>query len=115
MRQLWQRMIGFPKVSDTAPAQERKRVMSSRRKSRCHRGRVSYDTGGDPLRVTVSYCRFCQRATGSDCMIAPSVAAHHSRFLAPVPLSRTYATENDGSLLEPIDAGFAPRVGDWRN
>ena len=45
--------------------------MSSNHTGRCLCGNVTYDTGSDPLWVTVCYCRFCQRATGSDRMIEP--------------------------------------------
>ncbi|MDG4649821.1 GFA family protein [Roseibacterium sp. SDUM158017] len=38
---------------------------------RCLCGGIGYRTGADPLWVTVCYCSFCQRATGSDKMIEP--------------------------------------------
>lgn len=45
--------------------------MSAGHEGRCLCGKLCYDTGGDPIWVTICYCRFCQRATGSDRMIAP--------------------------------------------
>ena len=40
--------------------------MSGGHTGRCLCGNVKYDTGSDPLWVTICYCHFCQRATGSD-------------------------------------------------
>lgn len=45
--------------------------LTSGHEGRCLCGKVSYDTGSDPLWVTICYCQFCQRATGSDRMIEP--------------------------------------------
>ena len=57
----------------------------------CVCGAVRYETRGDPLRVTVCHCKFCQRATGSAYMVEPifrlgdlrvtrgSPATHHHR------------------------------------
>jgi hypothetical protein len=37
----------------------------------CLCGNVRYETDTAPLRVTICYCRFCQRATGSTGMVEP--------------------------------------------
>ncbi len=37
----------------------------------CLCGKVRYQANQPPLWITVCYCRFCQRATGSDRMIEP--------------------------------------------
>jgi hypothetical protein len=37
----------------------------------CICGQVRYEVAGDPLRVTVCHCRWCQRATGGAFLIEP--------------------------------------------
>ena len=37
----------------------------------CICGAVRYETEGDPLRVTICHCRWCQRATGAAYMVEP--------------------------------------------
>lgn len=45
--------------------------MTSGHSGGCLCGQARYDTGSEPLWVTICYCRFCQKATGSDRMIEP--------------------------------------------
>jgi hypothetical protein len=40
----------------------------------CLCGNVRYATSAPPLRVTICFCRFCQRATGSTGMVEPIFA-----------------------------------------
>mgnify|MGYP000491470535 FL=1 len=59
--------------------------MSSGPMGRCLCGKISYDTGSEPLWVTICYCRFCQRATGSDRMIEPVYERASFTFIGDSP------------------------------
>ncbi|TFL19183.1 GFA family protein [Jannaschia formosa] len=63
---------------------------------RCLCGRVGYATAGDPLWVTVCYCRFCQRATGSDRMIEPIFERADLTFTGAAPAVYTLPSEGSG-------------------
>ncbi|MHA6345543.1 GFA family protein [Roseivivax sp. CAU 1761] len=63
---------------------------------RCLCGAVSYDTGAPPLWITVCYCRFCQRATGSDRMIEPIFERAGFAFDAAPPAIHTLPSEGSG-------------------
>lgn len=69
--------------------------MSSHHTGRCLCGNVTYDTGSDPLWVTVCYCRFCQRATGSDRMIEPIF--ERVSFSLSGSEAKLYSLPSDGS------------------
>lgn len=69
--------------------------MSSNHSGRCLCGNVTYDTGSDPLWVTVCYCRFCQRATGSDRMIEPIF--ERDSFILSGSDVKVYTHPSDGS------------------
>lgn len=43
----------------------------------CVCGSVRYETQGEPLRVTICHCRFCQRSTGSAYLVEPIFAKSH--------------------------------------
>lgn len=66
---------------------------------RCLCGRTSYDTGGVPLWVTICYCRFCQRATGSDRMIEPIFEREAFGFPSQVPSIYTLPSEGSGANI----------------
>ncbi|MDA7427983.1 GFA family protein [Primorskyibacter aestuariivivens] len=70
--------------------------MSTGYKGRCLCGNVEYDTGQDPLWVTVCYCRFCQRATGSDRMIEPIFERDGFSFTKGTPAVYTLPSEGSG-------------------
>jgi hypothetical protein len=72
-----------------------KHDMPSGYTGRCLCGKVGYDTGSDPLWVTICYCRFCQRATGSDRMIEPIFERETFAFTGREP--STYTTSSEGS------------------
>ncbi len=69
--------------------------MSANHSGRCLCGNVTYDTGSDPLWVTVCYCRFCQRATGSDRMIEPIF--ERDSFVLSGADAKIYTLASDGS------------------
>ena len=62
----------------------------------CLCGQTGYDTGGDPLWVTVCYCRFCQHATGSDRMIEPIFERAGFCFTGAAPSVYTLPSEGSG-------------------
>jgi len=64
-------------------------------KGRCLCGEVEYDSGNPPLWVTICYCRFCQRATGSDRMIEPIFEYDDFVFTNGQP--SVYTLPSDGS------------------
>ena len=70
--------------------------MSSGCKGRCLCGKVSYDTGSEPLWVTICYCRFCQRATGADRMIEPIFERGPFTFTGSSPSIYTLPSEGSG-------------------
>jgi len=59
----------------------------------CLCGKVRYATGGEPLWVTICYCRFCQRATGSDRMIEPIFERAPFTFTKNNPTVYTLSSE----------------------
>ena len=70
--------------------------MSDGHKGRCLCGGIAYDTGSQPLWVTICYCRFCQRATGSDRMIEPIFEYDSFAFTEGNPSVYTLASEGSG-------------------
>ena len=70
--------------------------MSLGHEGRCLCGKISYDTGSDPLWVTICYCRFCQRATGSDRMIEPIFERAKFNFTRNAPSIYTLPSEGSG-------------------
>lgn len=74
----------------------------------CLCGRVTYDTGSEPLWVTICHCRFCQPATGSDRMVQPVFESQDFRFSAAKP--KVYTQPSDGSGKD-INVHFCPDCG----
>lgn len=70
--------------------------MSTGHTGRCLCGKLAYDTGSDPLWVTACFCRFCQRATGSDRMIEPIFDRDAFSFTAGTPRVFTLPSEGSG-------------------
>ncbi|MCE0507183.1 GFA family protein [Roseivivax sp. GX 12232] len=73
--------------------------MSAGHEGRCLCGKISYDTGNDPLWITVCYCRFCQRATGSDRMIEPIFERSSFAFKNAMPAVFTLPSEGSGKEI----------------
>ena len=61
----------------------------------CLCGALRYETLGDPFRVTICHCRFCQRATGAGHMVEPIFAAGNFRLVRGQP--QVYAHVSGGS------------------
>lgn len=70
--------------------------MSVGHSGHCLCGKIKYITGSDPLWVTVCYCRFCQRATGSDRMIEPIFETEPFAFVEGRPAIYTLPSEGSG-------------------
>lgn len=62
----------------------------------CLCGRVTYETGSEPLWITICHCKFCQRATGSDRMIQPVFERKHFSFTAVSPAVFTQPSDGSG-------------------
>jgi hypothetical protein len=82
--------------------------MGSGLEGRCLCGKVGYDTGGDLLWVTICYCRFCQRATGSDRMIEPVFERSSFAFTGGSTAVFTLLSEGSG---KDIHVHFCPDCG----
>lgn len=82
--------------------------MSVGHTGRCLCGNGQYDTGTEPLWVTVCYCRFCQRATGSDRMIEPIFERQLFAFTKGIP--SVYKLRSDGSGKN-VDVHFCSACG----
>lgn len=74
----------------------------------CLCGGVRYATRGDPSRVTVCHCQFCQRATGSAYMVQPVFDDADFSLLEGVP--RVYDAVSAGSG-KVIHVHFCPDCG----
>lgn len=73
--------------------------MSSGYDGRCLCGEVRYNTGDEPLWVTICYCQFCQRATGSDRMIEPIFERAPFTFSGNDPSIYTLPSEGSGKAI----------------
>ncbi len=73
--------------------------MSHGYEGRCLCGKVGYDTGGEPLWVTICYCQFCQRATGSDRMIEPIFERAPFTFVGNNPTIYTLPSAGSGKAI----------------
>ena len=62
----------------------------------CLCGKLRYRATTSPLWVTVCYCRFCQRATGSDRMIEPIFERKAVSFFTGDPAVYTLTSEGSG-------------------
>lgn len=82
--------------------------MASGYEGRCLCGKVKYHTGGEPLWVTICYCKFCQRATGSDKMIEPIFERGEFSFSGRDP--SVYTLPSDGSGKD-INVHFCSACG----
>ena len=69
---------------------------------------LRYRTSGPPLRVTVCYCRFCQRATGSAYMVEP--VSHRDDVLVACGDPAVFELTSEGSG-KAVHVHFCPACG----
>lgn len=74
----------------------------------CLCGMLRYRAEASPLWVTVCYCRFCQKATGSDRMIEPIFERDAVSFFKGEPAVFTLTSEGSG---KDIHVHFCPECG----
>ena len=60
---------------------------------------VRYQTVGDPIRVTICHCRFCQRATGGAYMVEPIFHVKNVKVARGTPSIYSHRSEGSGKLL----------------
>jgi hypothetical protein len=65
----------------------------------CVGGAVKYETLGNPLRVAICHCRFCQRATGSAYMVEPIFRRDDLRVTKGSPATYHHRSEGSGKLV----------------
>jgi hypothetical protein len=65
----------------------------------CLCGTVRYQTQGEPIRVTICHCRFCQRATGGAFMVEPIFRSEDVRITRGNPSIYTHTSEGSGKRL----------------
>jgi len=65
----------------------------------CLCGAVRYQSLGDPLRVTICHCRFCQRATGSAYMVEPIFRLADLQVIGGAPAVFDLRSAGSGKLV----------------
>jgi hypothetical protein len=65
----------------------------------CLCGAVRYEISGDPLRVTICHCKFCQRATGSAYMVEPIFQEADLRVTKGSPATYDHRSEGSGNTV----------------
>ena len=68
---------------------------------RCLCGTIRYQTHGQPIRVTICHCRFCQRATGGAFMVEPIFNLGYMKVIQGTPSIYSHVSEGSGKLLHP--------------
>ena len=74
----------------------------------CLCGDIRYKTIGEPLRVTICHCTFCQKFTGSAFLVEPVFKKEHVIFSGIAP--RTYDHRSDSSGKR-VTLNFCVRCG----
>ena len=62
----------------------------------CLCGALRYATSSEPLRVTYSHCKFCQRATGSAYLVEPIFHRTCFEIISGKPATYTHVSEGSG-------------------
>lgn len=65
----------------------------------CLCGEVRFETDGEPQRVTICHCRFCQRATGSAYMVEPIFARDALRITRGTPAIYDQRSSGSGKMV----------------
>jgi hypothetical protein len=65
----------------------------------CLCGKLRYEVDLPPLRVTICYCRFCQRATGSTGMVEPIFPKHSYAVTAGSETIYSLISEGSGKQV----------------
>jgi hypothetical protein len=65
----------------------------------CLCGAIRYQTRGEPVRVTICHCRFCQRATGGAFMVEPIFRSENVNVTRGTPSIYAHTSEGSGKRL----------------
>jgi hypothetical protein len=65
----------------------------------CLCGATRYRTEGEPIRVTICHCRFCQRATGAAFMVEPIFRPQNVSVTRGAPSIYTHISTGSGKRL----------------
>jgi hypothetical protein len=65
----------------------------------CLCGIVRYEIKGDPLRVTICHCKFCQRATGAAYMVEPIFQQSDLQVTKGTPTIYNHRSEGSGKIV----------------
>jgi len=74
----------------------------------CLCGAVRYAAAGQPVRVTVCHCTFCQRLTGSAFLVEPIFARGDVKFVAAAPEVYKHRSDSSGKR---VSVHFCARCG----
>jgi hypothetical protein len=75
---------------------------------RCVCGSIHYACAGEPERVTICHCSWCQRRTGTAFGAEAVYLAHNVAFSGPTPAAYRHTSDESGRWLEIY---FCPRCG----
>lgn len=82
--------------------------MPDRHEGGCVCGFLRYVTHGDPLRVVVCHCTWCQRRTGTAFAVEPMFKAEQIEILGGPPTKYRHISDESGRWL---DVEFCPKCG----
>jgi hypothetical protein len=100
--------FNFANLSIHTTISGRPQSMTSRHKGGCVCGAVRFEARGEPLRVTVCHCTWCQRRTGTAFSVEPVFDKDQVTISGP-PLSRyRHTSDESGRWLE---LQFCPDCG----
>lgn len=65
----------------------------------CVCGAIRYETSGEPLRVTICHCAWCQRRTGTAFGVEPVFKMEQVRFITGTPAQYKHVSDESGRWL----------------